>query len=275
MKPVIAAVAGASGSGTSTLARRAAAILSWPNASFGAYVRGQAARQGLEGSREQLQDLGLKLVEENVDSFCRAVIAQSLWRPGESLIIDGVRHKSVLEAIGRIVDKTPVTLIYIDADPKFREEHLIRRGEVGFSGIDRIDAHKVEWEVVRDLPSVAQKKIEVSFYQSPDPDRSEELLVDNLVEFLLRLGQSPPLQSRITSEFLIRIPKPIRDAFRLGPGDLLEFWENVPVLTAVKLADQDKMRSVFGRLNKELQNVDPDVFIRSLREGLTDENSNR
>ena len=269
MEPVVAALMGSSGSGTSTLARRAASILTWPYASFGAYVRGQAARDGLQGTRKELQDLGLSLLED-VDGFCRAVVAQSLWRPGESLIIDGVRHKSVLEALHRIVGYAKVTTIYIHADAKFRKAHLLSRGEIGFDGIDLIDSHKVEWEVVNELPNVAAKRIEVPFYEGPDPDRSEEFLVDTLVEFLLQMSQLPPTQTRITTEFLLRVPQTIRNTLNLKPGDLLEFAENMPFLVAAKIVDQEKMRSVFGRLSKELENVDPAHWIRTLRGGSPD-----
>ena len=266
MGAVVAAFTGLSGSGTSTLARRTASILNWPYASFGAYVRSQAAKEGLQGTRKELQDLGLTLLND-VDAFCRAVIASSLWRPGENLVIDGVRHQSVLNALNRILGETKVTTIYINADSSFRLAHLRNRGEVPADGVALIDAHTVEQEVVNNLSTIAEKQIDVRYRGESDPDWSEEELVDSLVEFLVQVSEMPPYQARVTREHLIRVPWLIRNKLKLKPGDLMEFSDTADCIIAAKVVDQERIRSVFGRLRKELQGVDPVKWIRDLRTG--------
>ena len=107
MKAIVAVLAGKSGSGTARLGARVASILDWPFASFGAYVRAESARKQLAGVRDELQNTGSGLVR-NVKGFCHAVVAQSGWRLGQSLIIDGLRHPKVLKTLRRMFDPTEV-----------------------------------------------------------------------------------------------------------------------------------------------------------------------
>lgn len=100
MKPAAIAFSGSIASGKSTIAAAVAEALHWPCVSFGNYVRFVARSQGLVESREVLQAIGADLVEKDVAEFARAVLAQADWRPGQSIVIDGIRHVTVLDHLG-------------------------------------------------------------------------------------------------------------------------------------------------------------------------------
>src|SRR5262245_37743225 len=85
--------------GKTTVSTRVAELLIAPRVSFGEYLRGLARERGLEMTREVLQDLGEQLVRKDVRGFCEDVLKQQPWEPGRPLIIDGVRHIEVLEAL--------------------------------------------------------------------------------------------------------------------------------------------------------------------------------
>lgn len=257
MKPTVAAIVGPPGSGTATLAARVGSILNWPVASFGSYVRGEAARRGLPGTRKDLQDLGEEIERNDPEMFCRAVIAQSRWRPGLSLVVDGLRHERILQIMRRLLSPVEVTEIYVPSDESTREFRLRERGEVPQGGILAIDHHPVEHEALTVLPRNAQITINGSL---PEPQQ-----IDQLVEYLIHLAQIPPLTTWVTSENLVRIPTDIRDKLDLHQGDRIEFGLFENFLVACRVLDEDRMRSVFGRLRNELAGIDPADWLNSIR----------
>lgn len=259
MKPVVVAFAGTSGSGTSVLAARIASILNWPYASFGAYIREEAARRGLKCTRQEQQDIGLELLRDP-EAFCRGVIDKSNWRPGQNLIVDGLRHKEIFDALRVSLSPTEVTEIYVNADASLREARLRERGEVHFQGILEIDAHPVEQQVVTALPQLATLTLDAHLPQA--------LQVDKLVEFLIQHAEIPPFHSWMTDENLVRIPQAIRNELKLRGGDRIEFMAYENVLLAMKIVDEDRIRSVFGRLRTQLAGIDPADWVRSIRNNL-------
>jgi dephospho-CoA kinase len=78
-------LAGQIAAGKTTIATRLAARLGIPRVSFGDEVRRVAAERGLPADRAVLQDLGEELIAAGWDSFCRAVLAQGAWQPGQPL----------------------------------------------------------------------------------------------------------------------------------------------------------------------------------------------
>ena len=256
MKPVVAALAGRSGSGTSVLAVRLASIMNWRFASFGAHIRDVAASRGLQCTRQEQQDIGLELVRDP-EAFARVVISKSRWRPGQSLIVDGLRHKEVLDALRYITDQSEVMEIYVDADAPLREARLRDRGEVHSQGVLQIDAHPVEKEMLTILPQLAAMTL--------DAQLPIAVQIDQLVEFLLHAAEIPPLDAWLTDENLLRVPLSVRNGLEWQVGDRIQFRVYERILLAIKIVDEERMRSAFGRLRSQLAGIDAVEWIRSLR----------
>ena len=88
------AVAGISGAGKTTAASAARAVLSCESVSYGAYLRTEARRRDLTPCRSVLRDLGLEMIAAGWDAFTASVLDQAVcWKPGEPLVIEGVRHR--------------------------------------------------------------------------------------------------------------------------------------------------------------------------------------
>src|SRR5690242_7997878 len=103
MDSFVVALSGRIGSGKSALASRLAQCLGCERVSFGDYVRAAALAKGLEPTGENLQLVGAALVEAGWEPFCRAVLAQAPWQPGQPLVVDGVRHVDALAHLKRLV----------------------------------------------------------------------------------------------------------------------------------------------------------------------------
>jgi adenylate kinase family enzyme len=152
------------GSGRRELSKRVATALALPRVSFGEYIRAEASRRGLSQSREVLQEIGESLVRDDCNGFCRAVLNQADWKPGESLVVDGIRHKQVEEILEEMVKPSLLLTVFLDVDDRLRftrlptadlfivngEEETFRQSE-----IERVDAHSTEAQVKRLLPSTA------------------------------------------------------------------------------------------------------------------------
>src|SRR5207237_1082407 len=87
MKPLVMALSGRIGSGKTTVSTEVARRLGWVRTSFGDYVRSLARSRGLDDSRETLQPLGASVLNEGVEPFCRAVLAQAGWTSGTPVVI--------------------------------------------------------------------------------------------------------------------------------------------------------------------------------------------
>ena len=89
LEPLVLVFCGQFGSGKSTLSSEIAKALGWSYASFGGYIRSIAKSQGLDETREVLQELGAALVKKSAEDFCRSLLAHYNWRSAEPLVIDG------------------------------------------------------------------------------------------------------------------------------------------------------------------------------------------
>jgi dephospho-CoA kinase len=121
---------GPQASGKTTLSTFLHQQTGWRYGSFGQYVRSQALALGLPVTRSALQDLGQQLVDADPTEFSRSVLTQVGWAPGAHLILDGLRHVVVLDALARIVGPTQqLCLVYLTIDPALQCERLRARGE--------------------------------------------------------------------------------------------------------------------------------------------------
>ncbi len=154
MAAVVVGIIGKIRSGKSSLSRGLSEKLSWPFVSFGDEVRSVARQRGLDPSRETLQEIGEELVATSAQEFCEAVIAQAEWQPGQSLVIDGIRHLKIVEILRDLVRPSVLRLVYVKTADHVREgrlaDELKDRQE-----LSRIEHHSTEVQVGTILPSLA------------------------------------------------------------------------------------------------------------------------
>jgi dephospho-CoA kinase len=123
-------VSGEIGAGKTTIARELAAWYGAAYASFGDYVRKEVQRRHLPVEREVLQDIGAELVSTHgPDEFTRIVVEDASAGDAESLVVEGVRHVSVNEALRRLSGEQGYALVYVTTPESVRAVRLVRRGE--------------------------------------------------------------------------------------------------------------------------------------------------
>lgn len=143
----IIGVSGAIGAGKSSLVADIAARTSARRVSFGDFVRETASARGLATDRQTLQDLGASLLEElGAEEFSARVVGDQ----GGLVVVDGVRHVIVDDALRNAADQ--YLLVFVDVDAGVRQERLDER-EAERVGRDQADAHSTE----RDLPQLRER----------------------------------------------------------------------------------------------------------------------
>lgn len=160
MIPIIA-LSGSSQTGKTTLGRRLAEELDCRFASFGEYVRTVARCRGIvEPTRKELQDIGQALVEEDALGFCRAVLETVNFSTGDGLVLDGLRHTEVLEALRALSGSQPIAVIYLCAPIRVREARATgqRYGEA----LPAADQHKAEQQINREIRESADLIIDAA-----------------------------------------------------------------------------------------------------------------
>ena len=175
LEPLVIAFSGKIGSGKSRVSAGVAAALGWPRVSFGDYVRSVARSQGLEETREVLQELGERLVAKDVEEFCRGVLAHYDWSSGEPLVVDGLRHREVAKALSKLVAPLDLRIVYFDVDEATRKARLEREG-IPAERVEEVDAHSTEEQVRTVLPEMADLTLE--------GNRSPEELVNMVVSWV-------------------------------------------------------------------------------------------
>lgn len=159
MKPVVIGFSGKIGSGKTAISSELARSMGCHRVSFGEYVRSVARQRGLLESREVLQSVGEALLTSDAEGFCRAVLAQSNWERGLSLVIDGVRHQQVVDVLRRLVAPMRFVLVFVVADDQLRDSRLSTRS-VGASISMEIESHSTEREVAGQLQAVADIEVD-------------------------------------------------------------------------------------------------------------------
>ena len=162
MKPTALAFSGGIASGKTAVSSAVAAELAWPRMAFGDYVEQVAGELNLAQTRDVLQELGAALIDEQGwEDFCRSALARTEWQPGESIVIDGVRHREVVETLRKLVAPSRLLLVLITTPMDVRRQRLVSRGEEG-SDLTRAEAHSTEVQVVDRLPALADFKVDGS-----------------------------------------------------------------------------------------------------------------
>jgi dephospho-CoA kinase len=155
MQPVVIAFSGRIASGKSTISSAVAESLHLPYVSFGNYVRFVARCRRLTESREVLQEIGANLVEKDIEGFTRAVLAQADWQPGQSIVVDGIRHMMVLDCLRQIVAPTQLYLIFVAVDEATRSTRLLDREGIGLENYLHLDRDSTEQQVKSHLAEIS------------------------------------------------------------------------------------------------------------------------
>lgn len=154
MQPILA-FAGRMGAGKSSVSAAVANDLGWKFASFGGFVRKTATSRSVEHTRESLQAIGEELEANDPGMFCRAVLNDAGWNPGEPAVVEGIRHVRIWETLKNLVAPQPIFLVYLEAPEDLRRTRLQERGAQEANYLDRAEAHSTERDVITELPQLA------------------------------------------------------------------------------------------------------------------------
>lgn len=173
--PVIG-FSGAIRSGKSAVARRFAEAMGWQHVSFGDYIRKLAAERRQEPNRDNLQEIGARMVQTNLESFCADVLHQVDWSPGQALVVDGIRHTEVQFTLRQLVMPSPFVLIYLQVPEEVRLDRLREEAELDPDRLKRWEHNSTEVQVTRLLPDTADYIL--------DGAQSTEALIEQLKELI-------------------------------------------------------------------------------------------
>ena len=173
MKSVVLGFSGKIGTGKTTISSGVANVLGWPRVSFGDFIRSEAQRRGLEFTREALQSIGASLVDGNSERFCRSVLSQANWKPGQNLIVDGVRHAKIAYTLRQIVLPSDFSLVFITLNESVRRKRLAT-SELCY--LTQIEANTTEVQVGTLLLELADLVV--------DGNSAVGVLVDEIAEWV-------------------------------------------------------------------------------------------
>jgi dephospho-CoA kinase len=149
-------------SGKTSVTKALAQGLRWPRVAFGDYVRAQLVqRSGDPTSREAMQNLGQRLVDEDAEGFVREVLRSSGFRPGENLLVDGVRHVDIQTLIAKLVQPSRAFLIHLAVDDAHAHARAAGRSQFR-AEVAQAEAHRVESDIREALPKQADQVIDAT-----------------------------------------------------------------------------------------------------------------
>lgn len=157
---LIVCFAGKIGSGKTSITEALSECLGWTRVGFGDYVRAELARRGGNPeNRLELQDLGQDLVDSDVVALCRSVLTPQVLVPGGALLVDGIRHAAVYQAITELIRPSRACLVFLQTADEVRMTRAHARGESDFLSAE---VHRAEAELDGTLPAMADVVIDAS-----------------------------------------------------------------------------------------------------------------
>ena len=147
-------LSGQIGSGKSSVSSAIGLALGWRRTGFGDFLRSEITRLGGNpDSREALQDLGQRRVDEDPNAFCREVLTAGGFKPGDNFVIDGVRHVSIFDILVAVSKPTHARLLFLGAVETTRIARVQTRDDA--QDFARATTHRVEAELGDTLPQRA------------------------------------------------------------------------------------------------------------------------
>ena len=175
-QPRIVCIAGAIGSGKTTVSTAVSRALGWSRAGFGDYVRWIASKRGLDQSRKVLQRIGEEEINgQGWDGFCAGLLNWSGWTPGQPMVLDGLRHAEILHSLRRIVAPMSASLVFLRVGEVSRAMRLAERDDQ--SGMrSEVAANSTEVQVQTILQNAANLCV--------DAERPYEAIVEAVINWL-------------------------------------------------------------------------------------------
>ena len=180
-------IGGASGAGKSTLAERISNRYAVPSAAFSDVLLTDAAHLGLEPSRRNLQELGMRRIEAGWSRFVSALTSTLGWPPPCPAVIEGIRHPEALDHCRDAAKTLPVFFIYLDVEYAARNDRLASRNE------DVADAATVGSHAVESATPCLLDRADLVLRQG-----SAEDWLDKIAERLTAIGVVTPAVLRAT-----------------------------------------------------------------------------
>lgn len=118
-------------------------------ASFGGYLKYYCEKSNLSTNRKNLQDIGEGFVKEKPHQFLIDVVSHFVGS-ADKIIIEGVRHKSILDAVYEITENRLAVFVYADLQTRYdryfkrnKDSDLLKTLEQ----FEIADSHTVELEI--------------------------------------------------------------------------------------------------------------------------------
>lgn len=160
MGSLVIALAGQARSGKTTIAEELGRRMRLNVTRFSDEIAREAISRGLPlhppaTRRASLMELGAELVADDVRGLTERVLQAGGWRPGGSIIVDGIRHVSAARALQDLVAPVPFLLVLVSAPDDVRQARLQAEGIGGAAILKSMNAHSTERELADALPAMA------------------------------------------------------------------------------------------------------------------------
>ncbi len=187
MRNVSVGLFGRIGSGKSTLGRLLADRLGCRYVELGYLVRSIARERGLDADdRLVLHEVGRDLLKDmGPTDFARAVLEFAAWTEGSPLVLIGIRHLQVAQALRRLMRPVPLILVEVTVSEAIRLERLAGRDP---SDLDpRAGEHETEAQVTTVLPGWAAMTIQ----NEGCPSARVDEIIGRLMGGMIRCSSKP------------------------------------------------------------------------------------
>jgi len=172
MEPYLLCFSGPIEGGKTKLSMRLASKLGLPWVGFGHFLRKVARQLSYPITRESLQNLGQSLVQKDIRQFCVDVLQEVNWKPGMSIVIDGIRHAEVLKTLRDLSAPSRVYLIYLQVGQETQLDRLKKDDLPAEKPLIELEQHSTEVQVLATLPYDADLVIT----EKPIEQQEEEVL---------------------------------------------------------------------------------------------------
>ena len=177
----VVAFTGRAKCGDKEIAARVAEQTNMPCLSFGEWLKQHAIQMGEQPDRPILQQLGQSLLDrDGAMSFCMSVLAKLApaellgWAIAhQSFVLEGVRHKAVLEAIQFLVGHGRLKLVATERPAN--ERSALLREEESIENVDEVMSHATESEI-DDVAAQANVHLQSSWGITEETQRVLELV---------------------------------------------------------------------------------------------------